>query len=388
MPENSRRVVLGVTAPTSLGLMRGLPEHLAAQGWDVHVVSAPGPALESLGNTSAVTIHGLTMDRDPAPLRDLRSLVAWVRLLRSLRPEIVFVGTPKAGLLGTVAAALTRVPIRLYHMRGLRLETTRGVARLILTLLERATFGASTGAVAVSVSLRNRLIELGLTRADKVVVLGRGSSNGVDTTRFRPAAPGMPVDLRAELGLNRDVPVIGYVGRIHRDKGVQVLLEASAMLMQRGIDHRIVVIGRSEDPVIQKMIEQLPPQKRPLVVGPVEDTAPYYHVMDILCLPTFREGFPNVVLEAAASGIPVVTTDATGAVDSVLPGRTGAIAIAGSSISLADQLGLMLTDSRVRVEFGRNAREFAVEDFSRATVWSNTVQYLSELASTVSASRG
>ena len=124
MTSGKPRIVLGVTVDLSLRLMAGFPQYLAERGWDVHVVSSPGARLDALAGVDGVTVHALTMAREPSPVSDLRSLIAWMRLLRRLRPDVVSVGTPKAGLLGGIAARLTRVPGRVYMLRGLRLETS------------------------------------------------------------------------------------------------------------------------------------------------------------------------------------------------------------------------------------------------------------------------
>ncbi|AWB96148.1 glycosyltransferase family 1 protein [Agromyces badenianii] len=382
MTGDRRVVVLGVTADVSLSLMRGFPEYLSAHGWKVHVVSSTGPRLTELGTSGEVTTHALKMAREPAPFADASSLVSWVRLLRRIRPDVVMVGTPKAGLLGLVAAVLTRVPVRVYHVRGLRLETTRGLARRVYTLLERIAFATSTTAIAVSSSLRDRLIDLRLAQGDQVVVLGRGSSNGVDTKRFRPADPSALRDAgaeRARIGL-AGVPTVGFVGRLTRDKGLEVLAEACKRLADDGVDHQLLVIGDVEEAESRLVLDQLGAGGYPpVVLGHVPDTAPYYALMDVLCLPTFREGFPNVVLEASASGVPVVTTDATGAVDSVVDDVTGSIARVGDPVSLAAELARLLTNPERAKAMGQAGRELVVASYARDVVWMQTESFLRNL---------
>lgn len=369
MPERGR-LLLGVTADVSLSLMRGLPQHLSALGWDVHVVCSPGPLLTELAADPTITTHAVRMTREPSPIADLRSLISWLRLLRRIRPEITCLGTPKVGLLGGLAAWLTRVPLRVHHLRGLRLETTTGLRRRVFTVLERVSLRSAHDVIAVSPSLRRRAVELRLINEARIHVLGSGSSNGVVIPAELPTEADRAA-LRAELGLDSAVPVVGFVGRLNPDKGLHVLARARRILHDRGVDHQMLVVGGIDLQPTPEIIAELRAAGRPAVeTGHVPDARRYYAGIDILCLPTLREGFPNVVLEAAAVGVPAVTTDATGAIDSVVDGVTGRIATAGDALSLADRLqDLISATPTARTQLGAAARERALTEFSREHVW-------------------
>lgn len=369
MPE-TRRVLIGVTSDLSLSLMRGLPQYLASRGWDVHVVSSPGPGLDALRGEQGLTVHALRMAREPSPLADARALLSWIALLRRVRPDAISVGTPKAGLLGGLAARWTRVPWRIYHLRGLRLETTTGVRRSILAILERTAMASSNMVISVSASLRQRVVDLGLVDGSRIRVLGHGSSNGVELPARPPSAEERAA-ARQRLGLEPQPPVVGFVGRLTPDKGLDVLAAARALLAERGVDHQLLIVGGVDEQADPAILDALRSVGRPPIeTGQVPDARSFYAAMDLLCLPTLREGFPNVVLEAAAAGIPAVTTDATGAVDSVVDGATGLIAAVGDPGSLADRLQELLeATAGARRAMGQAARERAGRDFSRDQVW-------------------
>ncbi len=362
------RILIGVTADVSVGLLSGLPQTLAADGWDVHVVSSPGERLDALGEVPGVTVHPLPMAREIDLRRDVRGLREWMRVIRRIRPDVVFVGTPKAALLGITAARLLGVRTRVYHLRGLRLETATGTLRRILSAMERLTIRLSTRTLAVSPSLRERVLALGLAPASRVVVLGRGSSNGVDVGRFSPDTP--PVDID---GLDPQVPVIGFVGRLNHDKGLEVLADACRLLDEEGVTHQLLVVGGVDGAELTAFARL---RRAPIVLGAVADTAGYYPLMRALCLPTLREGFPNVVLEASATGVAVVTTDATGAVDSVIPERTGLVVPAGDAAELAVALRRVLEDPDLAARLGAAGRDFVVEDFRRESVQSAVGAFL------------
>lgn len=369
--------MLGVTVSTSLRLMSGFPEFLASAGWQVHIVSAPGPELGTLGKHPNIHVHQVAMLRDPSPLADARALYRWTVLLRRIRPDVVMVGTPKAGLLGLVSAFITGVPVRIYHVRGLRLETAGPALRVVLAICERVAFALATSALSVSRSLRDRVIELGLVGSEKIVVLGRGSSNGVDLLHFRPATDAQTArDLKSQLGIDGAASVIGFVGRISRDKGIDVLVEASNLLDQAGVDHTVLIVGQREHAGEDPLAPLRTSGQLPVLVGPVLDPARFYQVMDVLCLPTLREGFPNVILEAGASGVPAVTTTATGAVDAVMDGVTGVLVPPKNPEALASALRSLLDDRESLHRLGDSARRFVEAYFDRALVWNAIERYL------------
>jgi len=373
--RNLPRVVLTVTSSQSLRLMEGFPDHLAAHGWDVHVVvSAPPTA--AYASDSGVVVHDLTMSREPRLARDIAGLAAWLRLLRRLRPDVVVAGTPKAALLGMLAARLARVPDRIYLLRGLRLETERGLLMRLLWALEWLTARSATRVLAVSDSLCRTFVARRLCVPTKITVLGSGSSNGVDTT-LRPA-PDAVAGIERALGLQSAAFVVGFVGRISMDKGIETLLSAAHLLDRTGEPVRLLLVGAEEPGGVleQSLIATGLDPALVTSVGAVADTTPYYAVMDVLCLPTRREGFPNVVLEAAVQGVPSVTTTATGSIDAVVDRVTGLLVPPDDSVALADALRSLCAKRGWSQQLGTMARARVVSLFDREIVWRLTEEYL------------
>jgi lipopolysaccharide/colanic/teichoic acid biosynthesis glycosyltransferase len=313
-------------------------------------------------------VFGVPMKREISPLHDLRSLWRIWRLLHRIRPDLTNVGTPKAGLLGGLAAVMAGVPCRIYALYGLRLETATRVKRRILMLTERIACKCAHRVICASPSLRQRSIDLGLVESEKAFVLGNGTCNGVDVVFFLPSPKvvARSEQLGKELNLPNDVPVIGFVGRFTRDKGIAELLDAYDELRCKYPALRLLLLGDFEngDPVPLSLRARI--ESDPLILRPgfVPDTSAYYQLMDMLVLPTWREGLPQVNIEAQAAGIPVVTTRATGAIDSVQDGKTGLLVPVGDASALARAIGSLLDDAAKRKEMGRSGQEWVTRKFA------------------------
>lgn len=377
----SRRILIGVTIDDSLQFHTGLPEALVSDGWDVHVVSGPGRRLESLRSTRGVTVHPLVMKREPDAVRDLIALWRWIRLIHRIRPGVTLIGTPKAALLGTLAARACRVPFRVYELLGLRMETSQGSARALYRAMEWLTASSAHEVIAVSESLRQLAIELGITSKATSRVLGSGSCNGVDTERFREMAGdmGRTEILAAELALETRTPVVGFVGRLTRDKGLPELARAMEILSDLGVSVQLLIVGTVDDESGTQALEQLKRTGQTIVVaGYQDDVAPFYALMDVFCLPSLREGMPNVILESMASRRIVVATNATGSRDLVEDGVSGLLVPLGSPVELANALRNAIVDRSASERMIESALEMVKSRFETRTVQQSIRTFLLE----------
>lgn len=366
-------VIHAVTDPMSTILMRGQLAYLKASGFDTALLSGPGGELKRTGAQEGSHVFEVTMRREISPGADLLSLFKIWRLLRRIKPVICNSGTPKAGLLVGLAAWLTRVPCRVYTLRGLRLETAKGVKRMILTITEKVSCSSAHRVVCVSKSLRERAISLGLVARPKTVLLGAGSSNGVDPARFEPTPEKVAAaaGLRQNLGIRPDQLVLGFAGRFTRDKGLPELVAAFQSIRKALPETALLLVGDYEerDPVPEATRNTVESEPGIHYVGFTPQIDLYYLIMNVFVLPTHREGFPNTVLEAQAAGIPVVTTVATGAVDAIDDGITGLLTPVGDAGKLAATVLSLLSDPIKMQLMGRLGRERVLRDFRNETVW-------------------
>ena len=371
--EPLRVMVLTTVAQTFAAFFEKQVRNLAEDGFEMHAVCSPGPALDRLNIGASVTRHGIEMQRQPRPWQDAKSLWNLLRLMRKVRPHIVHAHTPKAGLLGMLAAKLAGVPVRLYTIHGLPLETRTGLLRFILEWAERASTACSTRTYAISRSLRNSVVELGLCPAWKVSMLGDGSCSGVDLDRFQAANRNIQrAAIRSANQIPLYAPVATYIGRLSRDKGIEVLAQAWPEIARLVPDLHLVIAGELDttDPVPMSAIQSLQNDPRIHFLGtvPAAQIPSLYAAADLTVLPTFREGLSQVALESGAMAVPIVSTRVCGLVDSVVDGVTGILVPARDAAALAKAIAMVATDASLRLRLGSAAKDYIVNHFSEKRV--------------------
>jgi glycosyltransferase involved in cell wall biosynthesis len=374
-------MLIGVTTQELCLILGARLRVLRRAGFRVVLVSGPGELLERMASRLGVECIALPMRRSIAPLADLLALVRLWWILGKYEPDIVEFSTPKAGLLGMIAARLRGLPRRVYMLRGLKLERSRGFKRWILLTAERVACACAHVVLCNSKSLRAEALALGLAPAGKLLMLGEGSSNGVDVERFSPG----PSNVRDKFSIPGDVPVVGFVGRLTRDKGLPELIQAFDRILVAEPAAHLLLVGwfdAAEDALDAELRSRILNHPRIHCTGFVSDSAPYYRAMDVMVLPTWREGFPNAVLEASATGIPVVTTESTGARDAVAPEVTGLLIPSGYPEAIYESVIKLLRDPERRFHMGRAARAWVVEHYSEERVLALTANYYLSLLET------
>lgn len=371
-------ILVGVTSAQTCLILPDRLRALREAGFRVSLVCAPGEWLNQIAENDGIDCYPLPMVRRIAPFADCVTLLRFWLLLRRLRPDVVEFSTPKAGLLGSVAARLSGVPVRIYLLRGLRLETETGLMRILLLWVERTAARSAQIVVCNSRSLQESACKCGVAPDTKLLVLGEGSSNGVDTERFSPGTS----SVRRQLGIPSAAPVVGFVGRLTRDKGLPELLEAFAMVLRKQADAYLLLVGwfdAAKDALDHRLRERIESHPRVIITGFVNDTVAYYRAMDVLVLPSWREGFPNVVLEAAASAVPAIVSNCTGSRDAVVTGVTGLLVPTGDPAAINSAVRTILGDADARKRMSQAARAWVAQNYQRHSVLGLTVAFYKSL---------
>ena len=372
------KVVLLTTAPLSLRFLRGHIRLLQENGADVFVIASPSPILDAFAVDHGVEVSGIEMQRRIAPFRDLVALCRLIYRLRRIRPDIVHAHTPKAGLLGMLAALIAMAPIRLYHIHGLPLMTAGGIKRWLLWMCDAIACRLAHQVFCVSQSIMHAVKSEGICRAEKLAILANGTIDGIDSAeQYNPNRfpPSTRLALRRSLNIAEGARVVGFVGRIVKDKGIYELLEAFSQLSNEFDDLHLLIVGLFEghQPITLEAKATIEGDSRIHLVGFTEDPAPYYTLMDVLAFPTYREGFGLVAAEASALEVPVVATSIPGCVDAVCDGVTGTLVPPKDARALATAIAYYLRNPELSRQHGNAGRKRVLQDFQpeqvREALW-------------------
>lgn len=334
----------------------------AADKYEVTVIcnSADKRLLEGL-NARLVL---LPIERKPSPWSDMLVLFQLFNLFRRERFDIVHSIMPKTGILAMLAAWFSRVPTRIHTFTGQVWVTKHGAQRSLLKWFDKLIGSFTTCALADSPSQRDYLVDEGVLSPGKAKVIGAGSICGVDPLRFHPDAENRQT-VRHGLGIAQDARVILFVGRLNRDKGMLELAAAFDTIAKQHPDVELLLVGAEEDVPFSSMQEICHAGRDRLHYVSFTATPERYMVAaDILCLPSYREGFGMTIIEAAACGVPAVASRIYGITDAVADGKTGLLFPVGDVPALTQALLRLITENQLRQQMGNEARERALELFS------------------------
>jgi glycosyltransferase involved in cell wall biosynthesis len=369
-PRKIRLCIMTTIGASIQVLYAGRLEYLSANGFDITVACASSD-LDQAIRVRGVRLRTFAFTRAITLWKDARVLAELYRFLRDERFDLVEVSTPKAALIGSLAARLARSRCLIHFLLGTAYEGKRGLLGAVLRVATSIPCRIAHVTYAVSSSVAERILADHLGRPERIRVLGPGSSTGVDLVRFSQKTGASSAQVRRAHHIPLEAVVIGFVGRLTRDKGVDDLARAFGMLNERWPDTVLVVVGNYEDrdrPAVEtsRMFSTHPGVRH---VGWQADVIPFMAAMNIFCLPTYREGLGNVLLEAAAMGLPTVTTNATGACDAIIAGKTGLQVPIGDPDALAAALATLVRDPSLRKEMGRAGRAWVCERFDQNDVF-------------------
>ncbi|WP_298150173.1 glycosyltransferase family 4 protein [Flavobacterium sp.] len=325
-----------------------------------------------------IRMFEVNMRRTISPIQDLKSLWKLYRFIRKEKPEIVHTHTPKAGLLGMLAANMAGVPVKLHTVAGMPLVETTGAKRQLLNFIEKLTYRCADKIYPNSKGLEDIIFENRFCKREKAKVIANGSSNGIDTDYFTPDSISERVafnqQFREQNGIAQDDVVFCFVGRLCIEKGIAELVTAFRKLLAQnpGTPIKLLFVGpfeKENGALSQEMADAITSIPEIIYVGRHDDIRPYLSISDIFVFPSYREGFPNVVLQAGAMGLPCIVSNINGCNEIVKNGENGLIVDVKSSDAVFDAMQKLLHDTDLRNSLASKARENIVANYKRNIIW-------------------
>lgn len=358
-----KKIVRSSTIPQSLSTFcKGVLRELSRE-YEVVAISSPGDALDEVRTREGVRTIAVPMERHISLFKDLKSLWRMWRVLRAEKPDMIHSITPKAGLISMMAAWLAGVPVRVHMFTGLVWPTSTGLKRRILMAADWLTCACATHIIPEGEGVKADLLNHHITRKP-LQVLGYGNIRGIDLDYFDPEK--FVDDRRHEDGFT-----FVFVGRIVRDKGINELIQAFDRLHLEHPQTRLVLVGPREDnldPVLPETLQRIDQGDGIEAVGRQSEVRPFYTGADALVFPSYREGFPNVVIEAGAMGLPSIVTDINGSREIIINGENGIIVPPQDAEALYQAMKRFVEDDKMVKALAANARELVASRFEQGFV--------------------
>ncbi len=363
------------TVPISLKtLLKGQHRFMFQNGFEVIGVSSSGKDLQDVERNETIRVAVLEMTRTISPISDLKSLWEFYALCKRERPTIVHSHTPKAGIVGMLGAKLAGVPVRLHTVAGLPLMEATGMKRKILDFVEKITYRCATKVYPNSRGLYDFILANNYTEKEKLQVIANGSSNGIDTHYFDPAlfSEVQKLELKQSLLLQPNDFVFVFVGRLVGDKGINELISGFTHLKPETLSLKLLLVGSLEgelDPLQPETLKVIETHPNIISVGFQSDVRPYFAISDCLVFPSYREGFPNVVMQAGAMGLPSIVTDINGCNEIIVEGENGTIIPVKNVAAIVQAMQKMCSDIAYYNQLRQNARRMIQSRYEQRVVW-------------------
>ena len=374
-----KKLIRITTVPISLlKLLEGQLNFMNSY-FEVTAISSKSIELDKLKKKEGVAIYSVEMSRKITPLKDAISILKLYFYFKKQKPYIVHTHTPKAGFVGMIASILARVPNRLHTVAGLPLLETKGIKRKILQLVEQLTCTCATRVYPNSFGLKNIIIENNLCSQSKLKVIANGSSNGIDLDYFSPKqiSNNKILELKVNLGIKETDFVYIFVGRMVKDKGINELIIAFESLSKKHPNVKLLLVGSMEvelDPLFTSTIQKIKNHPSIISVGWKDDVRIYFSISNVLVFPSYREGFPNVVLQAGAMSIPSIVTNINGCNEIIENNINGILIPVKNSFALEIAMERLLMDQNLYLIQKNNTRLKIEENFNQKVIWNSLLK--------------
>lgn len=381
-----KKIIRVVTVPGSFGLLKGQLKFMSDY-FEILGISSKGKndILQKISERESIRITSVEMTRKITPIQDLKAVWSLYKIFKREKPFIVHSHTPKAGTLSMLAALLARVPHRLHTIAGLPLVEAKGIKRVILNSVEKITYSCATKIYPNSYGLVEIILQNKFTSHYKLKVIGEGSSNGIDTNHFNPALydDNFKKELRKKLNIPKDSFVFIFLGRLVTDKGVNELVKAFSKLSKEFTDIRLLLLGNHEkelDPLLPESEHIIETNNNIITTGWVDDVRPYFSISNALTFPSYREGFPNVVMQAAAMKLVSIVSDINGCNEIIKHDHNGIIIPVKDEEALYNAMAQVYNNKKTSIEMGNVSRKLILSNYERSEVWNALLKEYNSLS--------
>jgi glycosyltransferase involved in cell wall biosynthesis len=357
--------------------------------YDVKAISSDKENLERVGKLQEVSVYPVEMTRKITPWQDLKALWKLYCYFKKEQPLIVHTHTPKAGTIGMIASKLAGVPHRLHTVAGLPLLETKGNKRKLLNLVEKTTYACASKIYPNSNGIKDIITQEGFCKPEKIKIIANGSTNGINTQIFNPemVCNEDQVHLKKTLGIAPTDFVFIYVGRLTGDKGINELLLVFRKIAMEFKNTKLLLVGFFEtnlDPLQKDTLSEIKNNAQVIHVPFQNDVRPYYAISDVLVFPSYREGFPNAILEAGAMGLPTIASDINGCNEIIEDQKNGILIPPKDTEALFTAMKKVMLDPSFRSHLKQNARPMILSRFEQILVWEALLAEYKNLESHVS----
>lgn len=362
MEMASKKLIRITTVPISLEKLLENQLTFMSNYFDVTAISANKERLTQFGIDNKIKTKHIELTRKITPLQDFKTLWQLYKFLKKEKPEIVHSHTPKAGIIGMLASKLAGVPNRLHTVAGLPLLEATGIKRKVLNFVEKLTYASATKVYPNSNGLKQIIIKANFCKKEKLKIIANGSSNGIDTNYFNTKlySENDKIQLRKKLNIKPTDFVFVFVGRLVSDKGINELVAAFTLLNNKQqVTIKLLLVGSFEtefDPLSKETLEEIKRNKNIIMVGYQQDVRPYFAIANALTFPSYREGFPNVVLQAGAMNLPSIVTNINGCNEIIEDRKNGLIIPVKDTNTLLEAMKLVIENETLKNTMNKNAK--------------------------------
>ncbi|GGC09393.1 glycosyltransferase family 4 protein [Dyadobacter sediminis] len=355
-------------------LLKGQLKYMSENGMEVYMASTPDEHVPEMEKSQNAQFFPLPLSRELTPFKDLIALFNTIKLIRRIKPDIVHTHSPKAGVIGMLAAYICKVPLKMHTVAGLPLMEVTGPKRKLLDFVESLTYQCSDWVLPNSQELRQFILDNKLSSNwSKVKVLGNGSSNGIDLGYFssNPQLLAESRDFKKQHNISEQDTVLAFMGRLAHYKGINELVKAFKVLQKRYHNLKLVLIGAPEDlnPLEEETDREIINNPSIIAVGHQSDVRKFLIASSIFVFPSYREGFPQALLQASAMGIPCIATNINGCNEMIEDGKTGILVQPKSMEAIVEACKRLIEDPQASKKMGTLAQQFVLKNFEQQQLW-------------------